>query len=343
MKKLILLSVVIFSNIAIFAQSVGIGTSNPNPSAVLDLTSASKGVLFPRIYLNNLIDNNAVSSPASSLVIYNTNGGLAGGAGLYYNANTPASPNWTKVGEMKLPYYTATSVSNNAFFIQNYGAGSLSNAIKGHSENGTALFGNSNNGTGVFASSINGTALEVSGRFKISGNDQSPALGKVLTSDADGNASWQGAIAFCSRSTQSGGASEFTSGVEKKIPFLTEEYDYGNNYNPSTASPYSTFTAPVKGIYHFDIKIVWFDGDGGAGHIKLKTVFNGVSKVVTQDLAYFNNNFTQNNINTDVSLEAGTQVYVTATQNTGSTIHLATNDLDGSGYPSFSGRLVIKL
>jgi hypothetical protein len=42
-----------------------------------------------------------------------------------------------------------------------------------------------------------------------------------------------------------GGNGTYTSGV---IPYTTETYDIGNNYNAST----STFTAPVSGLYQFN-------------------------------------------------------------------------------------------
>jgi hypothetical protein len=42
-----------------------------------------------------------------------------------------------------------------------------------------------------------------------------------------------------------GGDGTYTSGV---IPYTTETYDIGNNYNAST----STFTAPVSGLYQFN-------------------------------------------------------------------------------------------
>ena len=51
-----------------FAQ-VGIGTTTPNASAILDITSTSKGLLPPRM---NTIQRNAITSPAEGLVVYNT-------------------------------------------------------------------------------------------------------------------------------------------------------------------------------------------------------------------------------------------------------------------------------
>ncbi|MEO8146736.1 MAG: hypothetical protein ABI723_03810 [Bacteroidia bacterium] len=49
--------------------SASIGTSIPHSTAALDISSTSKGVLFPRM---TLAQRNAIVSPAQGLVIYQT-------------------------------------------------------------------------------------------------------------------------------------------------------------------------------------------------------------------------------------------------------------------------------
>ena len=51
------------------SQNVGINQPNPDSSALLDLTSTNMGLLIPRM---NTTQRNAISSPAQSLMIYNT-------------------------------------------------------------------------------------------------------------------------------------------------------------------------------------------------------------------------------------------------------------------------------
>ncbi|OFY82686.1 MAG: hypothetical protein A3F72_02400, partial [Bacteroidetes bacterium RIFCSPLOWO2_12_FULL_35_15] len=70
--------------------NIGIGTSSPEASSLLDLTSTTKGFLVPRMTLAN---KTAIASPATGLIIYQTDGT----AGFYYNSGTPAIPNWTLV------------------------------------------------------------------------------------------------------------------------------------------------------------------------------------------------------------------------------------------------------
>jgi hypothetical protein len=69
---------------------VGVGTISPNSSAQLDISSTSKGLLIPRL---TAAQKSAIASPAEGLIIYQTDGTK----GFYYNAGTPASPNWTMV------------------------------------------------------------------------------------------------------------------------------------------------------------------------------------------------------------------------------------------------------
>lgn len=51
-------------------QSVGIGTTSPNSSAVLDINSTSKGILVPRM---TTAQRNAIASPAKGLLVFDNN------------------------------------------------------------------------------------------------------------------------------------------------------------------------------------------------------------------------------------------------------------------------------
>ncbi|MCW3086487.1 MAG: hypothetical protein JWP12_3853 [Bacteroidetes bacterium] len=79
MKSNLLKSAVIFGMTVITAvlspgklsaqDNVGIGTNTPDASAILEILSANKGVLVPRM---NTVGMNAIAAPANSLLIYNT-------------------------------------------------------------------------------------------------------------------------------------------------------------------------------------------------------------------------------------------------------------------------------
>jgi len=72
---------------------VGIGTSTPDASSLLDLTSSNKGFLPPRVALTNVTDAVTIPNPAKGIVAYNTNTAFAS-EGLYLNTGTSAAPNW---------------------------------------------------------------------------------------------------------------------------------------------------------------------------------------------------------------------------------------------------------
>ncbi|MBK6827965.1 MAG: hypothetical protein IPG86_14375 [Chitinophagaceae bacterium] len=68
-----ILPLILFSLLSFYSQAqVKIGGNpkeNPHPSAVLELQSADKGVLFPRL---TQLQMEAIKAPADALVVYNT-------------------------------------------------------------------------------------------------------------------------------------------------------------------------------------------------------------------------------------------------------------------------------
>ncbi|HNX07264.1 MAG TPA: hypothetical protein PKL96_06745, partial [Bacteroidales bacterium] len=79
-----------------FAQlGVGINVTGAaaHNSAMLDVSSSSKGLLIPRVSLTSTTDVTTIPSPAISLLVYNTNASMAGGAvGFWYFNGT----NWVQ-------------------------------------------------------------------------------------------------------------------------------------------------------------------------------------------------------------------------------------------------------
>jgi hypothetical protein len=98
MKKLLffLLANSLIINFAFSQNGVSINTTgNPaDNSAMLDVSSTSKGLLIPRVTLSDINDGLTILLPATSLLVYNTGGALA--AGYWYNSGTPGSPVWVQ-------------------------------------------------------------------------------------------------------------------------------------------------------------------------------------------------------------------------------------------------------
>ena len=75
-----------------YAQGVGINGTGAaaDTSAILDLSATNKGFLPPRM---TAAQRAAIVQPATGLLVYQSDGTV----GLYYNAGTPAAPNWKQV------------------------------------------------------------------------------------------------------------------------------------------------------------------------------------------------------------------------------------------------------
>lgn len=93
-------------NTTVLQAQVGIGTMQPDSSAALDISSNNKGLLIPRV---DLAANN-IQLPATALMVFNTNAGFGGGAGIYINMGTGAEPQWTQL----VPANTGNFIRNQA-------------------------------------------------------------------------------------------------------------------------------------------------------------------------------------------------------------------------------------
>ena len=89
----------LFASSSAVAQNIAINTTgfNPAASAMLDIQSTDRGLLIPQINLTSITDAATVTSPAHSLLIYNTNAALADGKGYYFNSGSTALPLWVKL------------------------------------------------------------------------------------------------------------------------------------------------------------------------------------------------------------------------------------------------------
>lgn len=95
MRLIRLLSIILIFMLMVsftMAQGVAINSdgATADGSAMLDIKSTSSGMLIPRM---TLAQRNLLSSPAHSLLIYQTDNT----PGYYYNSGTPASPVWVRL------------------------------------------------------------------------------------------------------------------------------------------------------------------------------------------------------------------------------------------------------
>ena len=112
---------------------VGVGTTSPNSSSILDLSSTSKGMLAPRM---TAAQKNAISSPATGLLVYQTDGS----AGFWYYDGTQwlkfDSGGWSILGNTGTTdgtnfLGTTDDVAFN-FKVNNQVAGRIGNSTEGN-------------------------------------------------------------------------------------------------------------------------------------------------------------------------------------------------------------------
>lgn len=127
-------------------SQTGIGTTTPDPSAQLDVTSTDKGVLVPRM---TEAQKNGISSPATGLLIFQTDGSSPGF--YYYN------------GSMWVPFTSPSSSGGGAIIPFSSGLPVVLTTIAGGlvGTTGAVAFGNSASGISLLGGAIDltGTAL----------------------------------------------------------------------------------------------------------------------------------------------------------------------------------------
>ena len=187
---LLLLTTSIFLTKKIYSQNaVGIGTATPSSSAMLDISSANKGLLFPRITLTSTVSNLPLNAFVAGMIIYNTasNNDVTPG---YYSCDgskwvrfSDASSAWNitgNVGTNPGNNFFGTIDDNDLLFKRNnYRAGyvGINNTSWGFSAFGAAEI------TGIQNSSLGAQSLQYNG----SGDNNSAVGFAALIDNIDGN------------------------------------------------------------------------------------------------------------------------------------------------------------
>jgi len=178
-----LLFVVTLFTISVRSQSIGIGTTSPDPNAILDLNSPTKGFLMPRVSDANM---NAMPAPFPGMLLFNTNLGRP-----YMYVGT-----WKQVmlegDPFTLPYsgagntgsalfgvaQTNASGSATAIFGNNTGGGA---GLSGLSASGDGVRGQSTSGNGGYFSSTSGRAIIGVGNVWLNNTSGKTMIGTLST------------------------------------------------------------------------------------------------------------------------------------------------------------------
>ena len=117
---------------------VGIGNTDPDQSSILDISATDKGILIPRVSLDNvsITQLDGINTAASGLLIWNTNLTTAGGSGIgfyYFNGvlwvalggSSATDLDWYEQGTTNAPNAITDNIfTNGAVGINTFATGS---------------------------------------------------------------------------------------------------------------------------------------------------------------------------------------------------------------------------
>lgn len=172
MKKIIIVIAVFFS-VQIYAQT-GIGTTTPDPSAKLEVSSTNKGFLPPRVTLTGYMDNTTIPNPATGLLVYNTGTNVDLAAGYYYWNGA----SWATIATASSPNQTVDFVSVTRTTAQTV------------SEGGTILFNQINGGTIPYNTATGLFSLTAGKTYRLTG---CVAISSSNASSEELNVQWKNA------------------------------------------------------------------------------------------------------------------------------------------------------
>ncbi|MFN8252331.1 MAG: hypothetical protein U0V75_10650 [Ferruginibacter sp.] len=389
MKKITLYCTILLLTQKALSQNVGIGTNNPNSSAALDISSTSKGLLIPRLTTAEI---SSISNPAEGLMVFDiiekihkyysiANGwrsiGLSFPTAYIGTINTPLLYLRNDNSAATVPVISARNYGNSDAIFgigettfsgirgENYSNGkgvSGYNSMNGHGVHargvdGTALYADIPSGTGIAGkfkqTNTAGKALEVEGNVRIFAGNTSPAAGKVLTSDATGNATWQTLpiapkVGFSVSGMTNDGAGVQLNNVWQKVHFASEHFDIGNDYTNRFQTPSSTFTVPFTGLYQLNTQLSFVGGAISGEYVKAGVQFklerNGVATVFGSNIDYMAQpvvgEWKYINLSGAFYLLAGDKIWVEALAQDNDDTHYTINYFDPSSV-YFNGFLIM--
>ena len=255
------------------------------------------------IGMTNPTERLVVSGKTKTTDFQMTNGA---GAGKVLTSDASGNATWqTSSSGFSLPYSGSGNTSNVAFQVSNYynngnggvgisgsSSGSNSIGVQGSSNTGTGVKGSSifagigvsgtsDDGIGGYFSSLSGLALqtgtggtEINGTLKITSG--SPGNGKVLTSDANGNATWQENYS----NTYLLIAKKSTNQIFQNSYYGTVQFD-----NNGGIFQNNKYYVPKNGYYHFDVNLKLVNNSGIASgsawndYVRITLLKNGTESI----------------------------------------------------------------
>ena len=240
MKKYLLLLIVCFTNRMAFSQNVAINSTGtaPDASAMLDVQSTTKGLLAPKM---TLAQRNAISNPATGLLIYQTDGTT----GFYYNSGTTVSAIWTTL--------TTPPSGNNWALTGNSGTNPATNFI-GTTDNQPFRLRLNNKWAGELNESTKNYFIgDSAGVFTTSGIKNTSLGSRTLYGNTTGN--WNTAM---------GTEALFSNTAGQYNTAIGSQTLYSNNADGNTANGYQALYSNNLGTYNVanGVQALYYNSSG---------------------------------------------------------------------------------
>ncbi len=170
---------------------VGIGNTDPDQSSVLDISATDKGILIPRVSLDNVATTelDGVNTAATGLLIWNTNPATTGGSGVgfyYFNGvwtalegGATADVDWYEQGSTNAPDAITDNIFTNGAVGIN-GAAGFSNQLN-------VSASSSSLNAGYFSNFASSTSAKTGIRTVVSGNTNASNYGIYNSLGSIGN------------------------------------------------------------------------------------------------------------------------------------------------------------
>lgn len=279
-------------------------TSLGNSQIVDDSLAVGIGTGLP-LPLNHGAKLTVFTTKDSSVGIYGVyTGNIAGQIGIfgYNNSNSPLNK------------------GNNIGVYGDYNHSRYGIGVVGIGDGGSLLSNDSVLDLGVYGSANiagyfragngnNPKAIYAVGKVQIV--DGTQGAGRVLTSDASGNAYWDTAGANPNIGFGFRGLSTYfvANNTPTDLTFSFKEYDDNNNFSGSI------FTVPSNGIYHFDAQAQWYPMSVTTGLHSLQLKVNGV--IYTENMQPNSLTYAANNVGVNIKLNKNDTVQLAAFQTSG--------------------------
>jgi hypothetical protein len=268
--------------------AAGIGTITPDSSSLLEMRSTSKGVLIPRMAL---MQRTAIASPATGLLIYQTNGtpGFYYYNGTAWTAVSPASAN-TALSNLKLP--TAVNVGLLPGTDASHNLGSSTLRWKNLFESGDALINGITVGRGSNGSAAGDVAIGASALASNRGGYQNTAIGDdALLSNTTGGYN----VAVGLSALQANTSGFYNTAVGQRTMYLDTSGSYNTAIGQNALYSNSTGSRNIAVGYQSLFSSITQTDNLAIGEQALYTSDGGTADIAIGNLSeYFNTTGSQN-------------------------------------------------